>query len=91
MNPQEQEQLFKKLQVLHPQWPNRFISGYVAGAQDEDRHAQPSAIQRQKAVELDHYALGYLVGFAMYRGPDAEAEPWFHLIGLIVEDARREA
>jgi hypothetical protein len=43
------------------------------------------------AEALDDYGLGYLMGFAMRRGPDAEIEPWFGLIGLLVEDARGEA
>jgi hypothetical protein len=88
LTPAEQEMMFKQLRALHPQWPDRFISGYVAGAQDEDRRSQPTSIQRQKALGLDHYALGYLTGFAVHRGVDAEAEPWFHLIGLIVEEHR---
>lgn len=86
MTPQEQEAMFTQLKALHPRWPDRFISGYVAGAQDEDNRPQPSAIYRQTAMELDHYALGYLLGFAIHRGVDAEQEPWFHLIGLIAEE-----
>jgi hypothetical protein len=88
MNPQEQKALYRKMQLANPQWPTRFLSGYVAGAQHETQYQQPVRFMQEQAHDLDHYALGYLVGFAMYRGPDAETEPWFHLVGLIVEEAR---
>lgn len=88
MTPLEREKMFRDLQAIHPQWPPRFISGYIHGVEDEDRHKHPAKTFQDSAHDLDHYALGYLVGFAMHRGPDAECEPWFHLIGLIVEEHR---
>jgi len=91
MSPAEQEKLFGVLRIAHQKWSPRFCSGYVHGAQDEQFRTKPKRDQLLMAEALDDYGLGYLMGFAMRRGPDAEIEPWFGLIGLLVEDARGEA
>jgi hypothetical protein len=88
MSPLDQEKLFKQLRSIHPQWPILFLSGYIHGVNDEESRACPLDAQIQKASELDRYGLGYLLGFAMHRGIDAEMEPWYGLIALMVrEDA----
>jgi hypothetical protein len=77
MTPQEQNQLYLDLKAAHPGWSNRFLSGYVHGANDEPDKKRPSVSLTAQAHDLDHYALGYLTGFSVHRGPDAEMEPWF--------------
>lgn len=91
MDAKEREILFHNLREVHPRWPVRFVSGYIHGLEDEDRHKRPARAFLEGAQALDHYALGYLVSFAVHRGPDSELEPWFSLIGLIVKECRDEA
>lgn len=86
MSPAEQENLFAKLRSVHPKWTPRFTSGYVHGAKDERERAEPPP---QFAREHTEYAHGYLLGFAVHRGEDAEVEPWFATVGELVQEARR--
>ena len=86
----EQEALFKQLKQSHPGWTDRFTSGYVAGVVAEGLRASPERIQVDSAHLLDHYALGYLTGFAVHRGSDVEQEGWFNYVGLLVEQANEE-
>jgi hypothetical protein len=88
MSPQEQEALFKSMKESHPQWHPQFISGYVDGAQDEDRRSEPNSVHVHQAHDLRIYSLGYLTGFAIHRGVDCEIEPWFSFISLMVQDAK---
>ena len=88
MTPKEQEALYRDIHAVHPQWPPRFLSGYVHGAVDEENYRTPRSEMVHNAHDLDHYALGYLTGFAMRRGQDAETELWFDFVALIVRDAR---
>ena len=80
----EQEALFKSLKEAHPKWTNKFCSGYVAGVVDEARHEQPENTFVKDADLLDPYALGYITGFAVHRGSDAELEPWFENVTRFV-------
>jgi hypothetical protein len=77
MLPDEAEQLFAAMKTAHPNWTPQYVSGYVHGAQDEGSRRQPKPTFITGAKHLDHYALGYLNGFATHRGPDAELEPRF--------------
>ena len=86
----EQETLFKQLKAKHAGWTDRFTSGYVAGVVAESLRFSPERIQVDEARELDHYALGYLTGFAVHRGSDVEQETWFGYVGLLVEQANEE-
>jgi hypothetical protein len=79
MSPAEQEKLFAVLKAAHPDFPDRFISGYVHGAADEAERKHPKGEFKSSAKVLDLYAVGYLTGFAVHRGPDAQLEPWFSL------------
>jgi hypothetical protein len=81
----EQEELFVSLKNSHPAWTDKFCSGYVAGVVDEATQSKPKAELARRRTELDHYALGYLTGFAMHRGQDAETEPWFGFVGNLVK------
>jgi len=82
MTPDYQEKLFTSLRNAHPAWSVRRVSGYVHGANDESRLDQP---MRDMQKRRDEYALGYLIGFAVRRGEDAEHEKWFRLVGRIKE------
>ena len=86
----QQEQLFKELKAKHPGWTDRFTSGYVAGVVAEGLREKPDRLQVDSAHLLDHYALGYLTGFAVHRGSDVEQESWFNYVGLLVEQANEE-
>ena len=86
----EQEALFKQLKQSHPGWTDRFTSGYVAGVVAEGLREKPDRVQADAARLLDHYALGYLTGFAVHRGSDVEQESWFNYVGLLVEQANEE-
>ena len=90
MTARELEALFKQLKQTHPGWTDRFTSGYIAGVVAEGLREKPDRIQVDKAREIDHYALGYLTGFAVHRGSDVEQESWFSYCGLLVEMAREE-
>lgn len=90
MTAREQEELFKTLKVKHPGWTDRFASGYVAGVVAEGLREKPDRVQVDSAHLLDHYALGYLTGFAVHRGSDVEQEGWFSYVGLLVEQANEE-
>lgn len=85
---QEQEQLFAALKEAHPAWTPRFTSGYVHGVNDESCRTRPKSSFVREAAVLDHYALGYLTGFALHRGVDAELEPWFGFVSLLVGDVK---
>jgi len=85
MTSKEQEALFKQLKEKHSGWTDRFTSGYVAGVVAEALRPNPDRIQVDSAHDLDHYALGYLTGFAVHRGSDVEQEGWFSYVGLLVE------
>jgi hypothetical protein len=92
MTPADQDKLFKELRVLHRDWMNRFTSGYVHGVSDEGdfKAPRPDFIQQASPESrLDEYALGYLTGFAVHRGPDVEREPWFGFIGDLVRSVKR--
>lgn len=84
MTPPEQEKLFADLREMHPNWTARFCSGYVHGAQDETKQRKPRSGMLVDARHLDHYALGYLTGFAVHCGPDAEQESWFGFAGMLI-------
>jgi hypothetical protein len=88
MRADEQEKMFASLKQAHPDWTDQFCSGYVAGVADEDHRPKPNSILTKRVGGLDHYALGYLTGFAMHRGEDCELEPWFKFIGLLVKGLR---
>jgi hypothetical protein len=88
MSVQAQEDLFNRLLATHPGWTTKFISGYVAGVQDEGLRKTPQAGYIGRAKLRENYALGYLTGFALSRGADAAFEKWFSLVDLLVEEAR---
>ena len=90
MNYFEQEALFKQLKEKHPGWTDRFASGYVAGAVAEEIRNSPDRLQVDAAHLIDHYALGYLLGFAIHRGSDVEQESWFGYISLLAEQCHEE-
>jgi hypothetical protein len=81
----EQELLFASLRRDHPDWPVRLASGYVHGAHDEGLYDKPQVSTRHP--RKDEYRLGYLVGFAVRRGLDAESEKWFRFIGDLLKEA----
>jgi len=85
MDPREQEKLFAKLRTAHPTWPLRFVSGYVHGARDESVRDRPPPVMARAG---DEYALGYLTGFAMRRGEDAEHTGWFRFVSRVVKECR---
>jgi hypothetical protein len=87
MNPQDQEKLFLSLRAIHPQWGVRFCSGYVHGVRDEEKRRTPQVAYIQGAVQKELYSTGYLTGFAVRRGSDAEVEPWFDFVGDLVSEA----
>ena len=86
MSPADQEKLFISLRGTHPTWSVQRLSGYVHGANDESRLGQPQRIMQN---QQDEYALGYLTGFAVRRGEDAEYERWFRFIGDLVKECQR--
>ena len=86
MNSREQETFFAELRIEHPAWTIQFCSGYVAGVLDESMRPNPKSALVKDAAHLDHYALGYLLAFAIHRGPDCESEPWYNVVGLLVEE-----
>jgi hypothetical protein len=86
MTATEQESMFKLLQRVHPTWSTYFVSGYIHGVQDEGLRPKPQGLYIRDARRLDQYALGYLIGFALHRGTDAESEPWFGFVGELVKD-----
>jgi hypothetical protein len=88
MSPTEQEALFKTLQTIYPHWQPQFCSGYVHGAADEGRRKFPQPLFLDAE---DDYEIGYLLGFAIHRGVDAEVEPWFSKIADRLVEATREA
>ena len=85
MTADEQESLYASLKKAHPDWTDQFCSGYVSGVMDEETREKPNSIFTRRIGGLDHYALGYLVGFALHRGQDVEMEPWFRFVGLLVK------
>jgi hypothetical protein len=89
MNAKEQEQMFKDLRTAHPGWTKEFTSGYVHGVEDEGIRQKPAGSFIEGARQIDHYALGYLMGFAMHRGTDCEQEAWFGFVSLLVEEEKK--
>ena len=83
MTIQEQEELFAFLRATPPNWSLKLCSGYVHGCVDEGKLKAPRGSLRSSKVH-DDYALGYLAGFAVRRGEDAEREPWFDFIYHLV-------
>ena len=88
MTPQESEKLFAVLQAAHPRWSAQFCSGFVHGARDEAEHKKPPKLYVDRP---DQYARGYLTGFALYRGSDAECQSWFDFVGTSVEGAHESS
>ncbi len=72
----EQEALFKQLKAAHPRWTDAFVSGYVHGVADESFRGSPMLKGR-----VDPYGKGYLLGFALHFGEDAELASWFGALG----------
>jgi len=87
MTAREEEQLYLDLKSVHPTWTPPFISGYVHGSRDEPGRKGPKPIYVREARTKKPYALGYLLGFAVNRGPDAQAEAWFGMIGDLIDHA----
>jgi hypothetical protein len=87
---EEQEKLYASLKLHHPDWTDQFCSGYVSGVMDESIRTKPNPLFTKRRANLDHYALGYLTGFAVHRGSDVETEPWFNFVGLLVKGLRDE-
>jgi len=90
MTAKEQEALFAELTKTHPHWTPRFTSGYVAGVVAEGLRKKPEPILINKAHDIDPYALGYLMAFAIHRGSDVEEETWFSFVSLLVEEHHNE-
>ena len=88
LSPQDQEAFFANLKAAHPGWSPRFISGYIHGMQDEGKYKQPRHTYVREAGDLAHYALGYLLGFAMHRGIDCETESWYGFVGTLVAQVK---
>jgi hypothetical protein len=92
MTAKEQQDLFTDLGIVHPGWVPRFRSGFVHGAADEGEYRKPKAeyleavADREADVSTSQYALGYLTGFAVYRGADAAFEPWFSFVDRLVAE-----
>lgn len=84
MTADEQEVLYASLKKHHPDWTDQFCSGYLSGVMDEEVRPRPNPVYSRRSVDLDHYTLGYLTGFALHRGQDCEMEPWFRFVGLLV-------
>jgi len=82
----EQEALFKSIREKHPRWTASFRSGYVHGASDAEWRKLPHPTW---IGGRDKYALGYLVGFAVCRGPDSTTATWFDpdILSPLVEEA----
>jgi hypothetical protein len=89
MTPSEQEALFIQLRRRFPDWSSTFTSGYVHGASDEGDRRQPRKGYLGAARRHDEYALGYIVGFAIRRGIDAEQERWLAPVGTILAATKR--
>ena len=88
MTPKEQTDLFAQMILLHPSWTPRFTSGFVHGVKDERRQECPARDFVVTAMDHDPYGLGYLTGFAIYRGADASIESWFGLIGATLSQCQ---
>jgi hypothetical protein len=86
----ESERLYADLKRTHVGWTDKFTSGYVHGAADAEVRTRPQTIEVDRAAHLEHYALGYLTGFAMHSGSDVETEKWFGYVGLLVEGLKSE-
>lgn len=83
MSPTDQDKLFVSLRKTHSKWSMMYCSGYVHGAKDEGVWRNPRKEFRLPTSGChDDYTLGYLTGFAIHRGVDAETEPWFAFMGL---------
>lgn len=78
MTPTDAEQLFQQLRDAHPRWSVRFCSGYVHGARDETLLGKPAS---GYASGTTPYDLGYITGFVIRRGVDAELERWTWRLG----------
>jgi hypothetical protein len=91
MTAADREKFFRDLQTAHPAWTPKFCSGYVHGADDEVAREVPHAEYIRRIADLDHYALGYLTGFAVHRGADCEMEKWFGAVAGLVEHAQADA
>jgi hypothetical protein len=87
MTAKEQLVYFHELRERYPRWSGHFISGYVHGALDEGRRTDPESSYVARTRQADPYADGYLLGFAMHRGTDAEKESWFGAVARL-EDLR---
>jgi hypothetical protein len=88
MSPADLEKMFTDLRSAHSGWTPRLCSGFVHGVRDEADRKDPQRCYVRDAKLLDHYALGYLIGFSVTRGIDAAFEPWFGLVELLVEEAK---